>query len=103
MSDHFTFFVRKTLDFLIGSNRVFCREADSRLADIFVKKGPFLKMYTEYIREFETMVSVLDDTRRKNPEFDKIVTDFEVEINYLLNFILCDYCYIMCLFKHMVY
>ena len=54
------------------------READPRLADIFVKKGAFLKMYTDYIREFESMVSLLDDTRRRNPDFDKIVLDFEV-------------------------
>jgi len=56
-----------------------CREADPRLADIFVKKGAFLKMYTDYIREYESMVSLLDDTRKRNPDFDKIVTDFEVQ------------------------
>ena len=60
---------------------IFCRDTDPRLADIFVKKGPFLKMYTDYIREFQSMVSVLDETRQKNPEFDKIVTDFEVDAN----------------------
>ena len=54
------------------------READPRLADIFRKKGAFLKMYTDYIRDFESMVSLLDDTRRRNPDFDKIVADFEV-------------------------
>ena len=54
------------------------READPRLADIFVKKGAFLKMYTDYIRDFESMVTLLDETRRKNSEFDKVVTDFEV-------------------------
>ena len=38
-------------------------------------------MYTDYIREFQLMVSVLDETRQRNPEFDKIVTDFEVDAN----------------------
>jgi len=40
-------------------------------------------MYTDYIREFQSMVSVLDETRQRNPEFDKIVTDFEVDANRL--------------------
>ena len=54
------------------------READPRIADIFVTKGPFLKLYTSYIREFEMMCNTLDDARRKYPEFDRVVTDFEV-------------------------
>jgi len=64
----------------------FYRDADPRLADIFVKKGAFLKMYTDYIREFESMVSLLDDTRRRNPDFDKIVSDFEVPFELAVNF-----------------
>jgi len=58
----------------------FFREADPRLADIFVKKGAFLKMYTDYIREFESMVSLLEETRRRNADFDKTVSDFEVSL-----------------------
>lgn len=54
------------------------REKDPRIADIFVKKGPFLKLYTNYIREFNSMVALLDDTRKKNPDFDHAVTNFEV-------------------------
>ena len=79
-----------------------CREADPRLADIFVKKGPFLKMYTDYIREFESMVSVLDETRHRNPDFDKIVTDFEVDTNkitvvkfYLMLLVFCCFNYVI--------
>jgi len=69
---------------------MFRREADPRLADIFVKKGPFLKMYTSYIKDYESMVSLLDETRHKNPDFDKIATDFEVDTNhYLLPLVFC--------------
>ena len=60
------------------STPTLCREADPRIADIFVKKGPFLKLYTSYIREFEMMCNTLDDARRKYPEFDRVVADFEV-------------------------
>jgi len=74
---------------------IFCREADPRLADIFVKKGPFLKMYTSYIREFQSMVTLLDETCHKNPDFAKIVTDFEVDTNQIL---LVKFCLILLMF-----
>jgi len=43
-------------------------------------------MYTDYIRDFESMVSLLDDVRRRNTDFDKIVTDFEVQFRLAVNF-----------------
>ncbi len=57
---------------------LFCRDNNPTIADIFVKKGPFLKLYTSYIREFELMTTALDDARRKYQEFDKLVKEFEV-------------------------
>ena len=54
------------------------RDKEQRIADIFVKKGPFLKLYTSYIREFETMSGTLEEARKKYPEFDQAVKDFEV-------------------------
>ncbi|XP_028823311.1 FYVE, RhoGEF and PH domain-containing protein 6-like isoform X1 [Denticeps clupeoides] len=48
-----------------------------RLADIFVKKGPYLKMYSTYIREFDRNVALLDEQCRKNPAFAAAVKEFE--------------------------
>ncbi|KAK6317804.1 hypothetical protein J4Q44_G00110950 [Coregonus suidteri] len=48
-----------------------------RLADIFVKKGPYLKMYSTYIREFDKNVALLDEHSRKNPAFAAVVREFE--------------------------
>lgn len=64
------------------------RSADPRIADIFEKKGAFLKMYTDYIREFESMVALLDDMRQKHPAFDRVVSDFEVRSSVV--FLLCS-------------
>ena len=61
---------------------MFYRDKNPRIGDIFVTKGPFLKLYTSYIREFENMTTGLDDARRKYPEFEKVCSDFEV-IGYL--------------------
>lgn len=49
-----------------------------RLSDIFVKKGPYLKMYSTYIRQFDHNVSLLDEHCRKNPAFATVVREFEM-------------------------
>ncbi|XP_052410362.1 FYVE, RhoGEF and PH domain-containing protein 6 isoform X1 [Carassius gibelio] len=49
-----------------------------RLADIFVQKGPYLKMYSTYIREFDRNVALLDEQCRKNPPFASVVRQFEM-------------------------
>lgn len=49
-----------------------------RLSDIFVKKGPYLKMYSTYIRQFDNNVSLLDEQCRKNPAFASVVREFEM-------------------------
>ncbi|XP_028973035.2 FYVE, RhoGEF and PH domain-containing protein 6 [Esox lucius] len=49
-----------------------------RLADIFVQKGPYLKMYSTYIRQFDNNVALLDEQCRKNPGFSAVVREFEM-------------------------
>ncbi|XP_034259108.1 LOW QUALITY PROTEIN: FYVE, RhoGEF and PH domain-containing protein 6 [Pantherophis guttatus] len=49
-----------------------------RIADIFVKKGPYLKMYSTYIKEFDRNVALLDEHCKKNPGFAAVVREFEM-------------------------
>ncbi|KAG8578072.1 hypothetical protein GDO81_010372 [Engystomops pustulosus] len=49
-----------------------------KIADIFVKKGPYLKMYSTYIREFDRNVALLDEQCKKNGAFAAVVKDFEM-------------------------
>lgn len=56
----------------------FFREEDPRIADIFVKKGPFLAMYTTYIRNFQNMTSELDQAFKEFPMFADALQEFEV-------------------------
>ncbi|KAM4748853.1 FYVE, RhoGEF and PH domain-containing protein 6 [Rhinophrynus dorsalis] len=49
-----------------------------KIADIFLKKGPYLKMYSTYIREFDRNVTLLDEQCKKNPAFAGVVKDFEM-------------------------
>ena len=48
-----------------------------KIADVIVKKGPFLKLYTTYIREFSAVNYHFDDCCQKFPKFAKLVKDFE--------------------------
>ncbi|KAM5287898.1 FYVE, RhoGEF and PH domain-containing protein 6 [Ctenodactylus gundi] len=49
-----------------------------RIADIFLKKGPYLKMYSTYIKEFDKNIALLDEQCKKNPGFSAVVREFEM-------------------------
>ncbi|XP_064604770.1 FYVE, RhoGEF and PH domain-containing protein 5-like [Liolophura sinensis] len=53
-------------------------DEEKKVADIFVKKGPFLKLYTAYIKDFEHMTELLHESCKKNPAFAAVVKDFEM-------------------------
>ena len=48
------------------------------IADVFVKIGQFLKLYAHYIKDYEARCTYLEDARKKYPEFNQIVQQFEV-------------------------
>ncbi|KAM4572259.1 FYVE, RhoGEF and PH domain-containing protein 6-like [Odontesthes bonariensis] len=52
-------------------------DESSQLSDIFLKKGPYLKMYSTYIREFDKNVALLEEQTRKNSAFGAVVREFE--------------------------
>lgn len=55
-----------------------CRDENAQLADIFLNRGPYLKMYSTYIREFDKNVALLEEQSKKNPAFGAVVREFEV-------------------------
>lgn len=54
------------------------RDENAQLADIFLKKGPYLKMYSTYIREFDKNVALLEEQSKRNSAFGAVVREFEV-------------------------
>lgn len=48
-----------------------------KVADVIVKKGPFLKLYSSYIQNFEAQTDFLDDCCEKYRKFAQVVRDFE--------------------------
>ncbi|XP_067931242.1 FYVE, RhoGEF and PH domain-containing protein 6-like [Watersipora subatra] len=52
-------------------------DTDPRIADVFVRKGSFLQMYTTYLRDFQNMNRELDNAIKNYPEFAEALKDFE--------------------------
>lgn len=63
---------------------LYLRSEQQRIADIFVKKGPYLKMYSTYIKEFDKNIALLDEQCKKNTGFAAVVREFEVFFCYHL-------------------
>ena len=48
-----------------------------KIADVIIKKGPYLKLYTVYIRDFSAMNFHFDEVCQRYPKFGKLVKEFE--------------------------
>ncbi|XP_071487376.1 FYVE, RhoGEF and PH domain-containing protein 6-like [Diadema antillarum] len=49
-----------------------------RIADIFLTKGHFLKLYSQYILDFKNITAAFDEACNKNPLFCQAVKEFEM-------------------------
>lgn len=59
------------------------RDEKQGVADIFKKKGPFLKLFSSYILNFENITSTFDEALKKYPAFQAAVREFEVILHYI--------------------
>ena len=50
---------------------------DTKISDIIVNKGPYLKLYTAYVKNFADMSSHFDECCKKYQKFGKLVKEFE--------------------------
>ena len=55
-------------------------EEYQRIGDIMVKNAPFLKMYTEYVKNFDTAMNTINNLYAKNSKFAAIVDEIHVSI-----------------------
>lgn len=56
-----------------------------------MKKGPYLKMYSTYIKEFDKNIALLDEQCKKNAGFASVVKDFEVLCSFLTYILFCNF------------
>ena len=52
-------------------------DSHKKIADVIIKKGPYLKLYTVYIRDFSAMNFHFDEVCSRYPKFGKLVKEFE--------------------------
>jgi len=52
-------------------------EEHREIADVLVKKGPFLQIYAQYLNDFDTTSKVFEDSCKQYPQFGKAVKEFE--------------------------
>lgn len=48
-----------------------------KIADVIIRKGPFLKLYSAYIRDFQSQTALLEECVQKYPRFGKLLKKFE--------------------------
>ena len=48
-----------------------------KIADVLLQKGPFLKIFSAYIQDFEKQSNFLDECVKKYPRFRQALADFE--------------------------
>ena len=51
-----------------------------RIGDIMVKNAPFLKMYTEYVKNFDTAMNTINTLYAKNSKFAAIMEEIHVSV-----------------------
>ena len=71
-------------------------EDHQRIGDIMVKNAPFLKMYTEYVKNFDTAMNTINSLYTKNSKFAAIVDEIHVSrvriSKHCLDIIFCRRC-----------
>lgn len=55
-----------------------CRSATPRIGDVIQKLAPFLKMYSEYVKNFERAAELLATWTDKSPRFQEVLTRIQV-------------------------
>ena len=51
-----------------------------RIGDVMVRNAPFLKMYTEYVKNFDTAMTAINSLCAKNRQFQAIMDEIHVSI-----------------------
>ena len=54
-------------------------ESHKKIADVIVRKGAYLKLYTTYVKDFMEVQQHFDDCIERYPKFAKLVREFEAK------------------------
>ena len=72
---------KKTGDIL--KTCAFCsRVGNKRLGDIMKTFAPFLKLYTDYVKNFDEAVKLVEYWNDKSPEFSKVLRSIQPVVRW---------------------
>lgn len=64
------------------------RETTPRIGDILQKLTPFLKMYAEYVRNFDKAMELLKQWTDRSLQFKAIIQEIQVRFKHIFYFVL---------------
>lgn len=63
---------------LTGS--VCCRDSNPRIGDILQKLAPFMKMYGEYVKNFDRAMDLVNTWTQRSSQFKSVVQNVQVRV-----------------------
>lgn len=60
-----------------------CRSSNPRIGDVIQKLAPFLKMYGEYVKNFDKAVELIATWSEKSPPFQELIADIQVMLQVM--------------------
>ena len=57
---------------------IFFRSQEQRIGDIIAKLAPFLKLYTEYVKNFDNSMNLIDKWTNQSPKFASLLQEIQV-------------------------
>ncbi len=57
-----------------------CRESNPRIGDILQKLAPFLKMYGEYVKNFDRAMELVNIWMERSAQFKSIIQEIQVQL-----------------------
>lgn len=59
---------------------IICRDSNPRIGDILQKLAPFLKMYGEYVKNFDRAMELVNTWMERSAQFKIIIQEIQVRI-----------------------
>lgn len=58
------------------------RDSNPRIGDILQKLAPFMKMYGEYVKNFDRAMDLVNTWTQRSSQFKSVVQNIQVTYNY---------------------
>lgn len=61
----------------------FYRDSTPRIGDILAQLAPFLRMYAEYVKNFDSAMDLLKQWTERSPQFSAVIQDIQVRVWFM--------------------